>query len=321
MPRALVPAPDHLPDQLRDLALEATAYAKRAISPASKRVYAAAWVDFRDWCAGQGLDALPAAPETIGLYLTDRARSLKVSSLGLRLVAITRAHRLADLVLNTRHPAIRDVLAGIKRVNTIATTRKAPLLPEHLRAIVATLPATATGDRDRAILLLGFAAALRRSEIVALDVDDTAFVAEGLTITLRRRKTDQEGAGTVIGVHAGEAPATCPVGALRAWMAHLGREEGPLFVRVRKGDRVTSDRLTDRSVANLVKAMAARIGLDATTFSGHSLRAGFATTAARAGVEERHIMRQTGHKSERMVRTYIRDGALFRDNASAKVGL
>lgn len=192
---------------------------------------------------------------------------------------------------------------------------------EQLRAAVFATPDTAKGCRDRALLLLGFAAALRRSELVAINVDDISIGDEGLTLTLRRRKTDQEGAGSKIGVVFGANRLRCPVRAVERWMAAAGIDDGPLFRPVSKGGAVGTGGLSDRTVARTVKAAMAAIGADPAEFSGHSLRAGLATSAARAGAEERHIMRQTGHRSVQTVRRYIREGGLFRDNVSAKVGL
>jgi len=309
------------PARLVDLVTQATDYAEQSISAATKRSYATAWRDFETWCADNDLACLPASEMTIGAYLADRAATLAVSSLNTRLTAIKRAHRLKDHALNTTNPAIRDVLAGIKRDKGTVQAQKAPVLVDKLRQAVNALPDTMRGHRDRALLLLGFAAALRRSEVVALDVADLDLVADGLKITLRRRKTDQEGAGTVIGVHYGQHYETCPVSAVASWLEKAGIAEGPVFRPVTKGGKVGTTRLSDKAVSRAVKSAMAAIGADPADYGGHSLRAGLATSAAQNGVEERHIMRQTGHKSVQMVRRYIRDGELFRDNVSGQVGL
>jgi integrase len=258
----------------------------------------------------------------VGLFLADRAATHKVSSLEMRLVAIRQAHRLAGHVLNTQHPAIRDVFAGIKRDKGTAQVAKAPATTDILKDTLSEAAGdTSRNVRDRAVLLLGFAAALRRSELVALDRADLAFDRDGLTVTLRRRKTDQEGAGTEIGVPYGSNPETCPVRAVEAWLALAGVADGPVFRRIYKGGNIAASRLSDRAVALIVKQLAERAGQDPALFSGHSLRAGLATSAAAAGVEERVIAKQTGHKSMPVLRRYIRAGSLFTENAAGRVGL
>lgn len=296
-------------------------YAEESLAPATRRAYATGWADFESWCGEQGLVALPAQETTIGLYLADRAATRSVATLNLRLAAIRVRHRLDNTPVNSTHPAIRDVFAGIKRARGTAPHAKTPLLTEQLRAAVMTLSDTLKGRRDRALLLLGFAAALRRSELVAIDIDDLTFGDDGLVLLLHRRKTDQDGEGTKIGVARGANPLTCPVLAVDRWIQTGEIKTGPLFRRVRKGDIVGTNRLSDKTVARIVKTAATAIGADPSEFGGHSLRAGLATAAARAGAEERHIMRQTGHRSVQTVRRYIREGELFRDNVSGKVGL
>jgi len=309
------------PARLVDLVAQAADYAEASIAPATKRAYATAWADFEAWCADNDLDCLPASEMTVGSYLADRAATLAVSSLNTRLTAIKRAHRLKDHPLNTTNPAIRDVFAGIKREKGTAQAVKAPILVEKLRQAINALPDTMRGDRDKALLLIGFSAALRRSELVALDVADLDFTDEGLKLTLRRRKTDQEGAGTVIGVLPGQHHQTCPISAIASWLERAKITAGPVFRPVTKGGKVGTSRLSDKAVSRAVKSAMAAIGADPADYGGHSLRAGLATSAAQNGVEERHIMRQTGHKSVQMVRRYIRDGELFRDNVSGQVGL
>jgi len=316
-----VPAPTTLPARRADLVALATGYAEQSISPATKRAYVTAWRDFETWCADNDLACLPASEMTIGTYLADRAAKLSISTLNTRLTAIKRAHRLKDHALNTANPAIRDVFAGIKRDKGTVQAQKAPVLVDKLRQAVNALPDTMRGKRDRALLLVGFSAALRRSEVVALDVADLEMTNEGLKLTLRRRKTDQEGAGTVIGVHYGQHYETCPVSAAASWLEAADITAGPVFRPVTKTGTVGTGRLSDKAVSRAVKGAMAAIGADPADYGGHSLRAGLATSAAQNGAEERHIMRQTGHKSVQMVRRYIRDGELFRDNVSGQVGL
>ena len=177
------------------------------------------------------------------------------------------------------------------------------------------------GLRDRALILLGFAGAFRRSELVALDVADLAFNRDGLTVTLRRSKTDQEGQGRKVGIPYGSNPDTCPVRVLQAWLETAGLAEGPVFRSMNRHGPCTTGRLAPADVARVVKKLAERAGLDAARYAGHSLRAGHATSAAIAGASERSIMNQTGHRSVQMVRRYIRDGILFRENSAGKLGL
>ena len=177
------------------------------------------------------------------------------------------------------------------------------------------------GTRDRALLLVGFAGAFRRSEIVALNVEDIAFSTDGATVTLRRSKTDQDGAGRKVGIPYGSNPATCPVRALQAWLAASGITEGPLFRWIRKAGRMQHGRLSGSAVAEIVKRHAGTAGLDTSKYAGHSLRAGLVTAAAIAGSSDRAIMKQSGHRSSAMVQRYIRDASLFRENAAAVVGL
>jgi integrase len=186
--------------------------------------------------------------------------------------------------------------------------------------MVDTLPDSLLGIRDRALLLVGFAGAFRRSELVGLDVADVEFKREGLVVTLERSKTDQEGAGRKIGIPYGSNPATCPVRALQAWLEASATTEGALFRTMNRHGHV-KDRLSGQGVAIVVKRCAEAAGLNPDDYAGHSLRSGLATSAAAAGVSERAIMNQTGHKSVNMVRRYIREGSLFRENAAAGVGL
>ena len=212
-------------------------------------------------------------------------------------------------------------MAGIRRTHGTAQRRVAPMLPGQLRAVSAALPAGLLGLRDRALLLLGFAGALRRSNLAALAVEDLAFTADGLEVTLRRSKTDQEGAGFKVGVPFGSDPATCPVRAVKAWLEAAQLTAGPLFREVTRHGHVEAAALAGGSIARIVKRSAEAAGLNSATFSGHSLRAGLATAAAKAGKSTHAIMRQTGHKSADMVARYVREASLFSDNAAAGIGL
>jgi integrase len=325
LPAPPAPRPD-TPPALLDLAEtadRARGYAHQARARSTRRSYAIAWRDFCRWCADRGLAPLPAAPATVGLYLADRAATHRPATLRLRLVALGQAHRLQGHSLDPRHPAIREVWAGIRRQHGTAPRQATAATSEVLRDALREL-AKRPGLRplrDRALLLVGFAAALRRSELVALDAADLRPVPEGLVLTLRHSKTDPDGAGTEIALPHGQHNLTCPVRALTAWREAAGIASGAVFVSVTKGGRATATRLSDRDVARAVKAAVAAAGYDPASFAGHSLRAGFATSAARAGVPEHAIMQQTRHRSAATLRGYVRRGGLFLDNAASKVGL
>lgn len=287
----------------------------------TRRAYRSDWGHFEAWCAAHGELPLPAAENTLVLYFTDLAASHKTSTLARRVSAISQAHLAAGFESPTRTAVLRNLLAGIRRSKGTAPAVKTPVLTEDLRLMVQAIPESLLGCRDRALLLLGFAGGFRRSELVALDCEDLEPSREGVIVTIRRSKTDQEGQGRRIGIPLGSLP-TCPVRSLEKWMEAAGIASGPLFRPVNRHGRVGSARLSDKAVALVVKRWAEAAGLDKEHYAGHSLRAGLATSAARNGASERAIMRQTGHKSEAMVRKYIREGEVFgADNAASKTGL
>ncbi len=296
-------------------------YARQAKAESTRRAYASDWADFAEWCQGHGRAALPADAETVALYVTALAPVRKVATIQRRLAAISQAHQFAGLESPAGHVVVRTVMAGIRRAKGTAQVGKRPILTEDLRLLVADLPNTATGQRDGALLLLGFAGGFRRSELVALNLADLNFTRDGLVVMLRRSKTDQEQQGREVGIPYGSNPATCPVRAVRAWVDSLGESDGPLFRPINRHGQVLNRRLTDKSVALVVKRRAAAAGIDSGGVAGHSLRAGLATSAAAAGVPERAIMAQTGHRSVTTLRKYIRSGSLFLENAAGRVGL
>jgi integrase len=265
--------------------------------------------------------ALPASADTVALYAAALAETARVSTLTRRMSSIAQAHQLAGFASPTHDARVRTVMAGIRRVKGIAQQGKKPVLTEDLRRMIGQLPDTLQGARDRALLLVGFAGAFRRSELVGLDLEDVEFNREGLVVAVRRSKTDPEGQGRRVGVPYGAHAETCPVRALRQWLDLLDARSGPLFRRIDRHGHIGAGRLSDRAVALIVKRAAEAAGLDAAGLAGHSLRAGLATSAAAAGVSERAIMAQTGHRSLATVRKYIREGSLFLENAAAKVGL
>lgn len=297
-------------------------YLAASVAPATVKAYRSDWAHFSAWCAAHEVAPLPAAPEVVALYLADLAETHTPATLTRRVSAIAGAHRAAGHESPTAEAVVRKALAGIRRQKGTAADAKAPVTVADLQAITRDhLPDGAKCTRDRALLLVGFAGAFRRSELVGIDREHVEFVGEGVVVTLPRSKTDQEGAGRRVAIPYGQHPDTCPVLALATWCETAHIESGPVFRAVDRWGRVSGERLTDRGAALVVKHYMGALGKDARTYSGHSLRAGFATAAARSGAAERDIMRQTGHKSEAMVRRYIRDGNLFRANAAATLGL
>lgn len=296
-------------------------YAAEARSEATRRAYRKQWRAFSQWMASKGVAPLPCPPELVAIYLAERAeKGARVSTLAQFLAALTEAHRMSGHDSPRDAPVVREVWKGIKRRTGTSPRQVAPLLPDDLRALVRSCSKSRAGLRDRALLCVGFAGAFRRSEIVALTLQDVEFVDEGVIISLRRSKTDQEGAGEKVGVPFGSHRDTCPVRSLRAWIDAAKITEGPLFRSVSKHGHI-GGQLDGRDVARLVKRRATAAGLDATRFSGHSLRAGLATAAARAGRTDRAIMRQGRWRSRATVDRYVREATLFDENAAAGIGL
>jgi site-specific recombinase XerD len=315
-----VSVPDALPSSLLEGAGDrARAYVRAARAANTRRAYAADWRNFTAWASTAGLTPLPASPDTIGLYLAAEAGRLRAGTLAHHLVAITAAHRAVGHQLDTRAPAIRDTLTGIKRTHGTHQLAKAPAVVADLKAMIDAQPDTLAGLRNRALLLLGFAGALRRSELVSLDVEDLDFTSDGLVVTLRRSKADQVGQGRQIGVPYGSRLKTCPVRTVEAWLKASRITSGAIFREITRGDRLATAymdklghqrglRLSDKTIALVVKRAAKAAGFDPDRYAGHSLRGGLATSAAAAGASERSIMATTGHRSVQMVRRYIRTG-------------
>ena len=297
------------------------AYLRAARAPNTLKAYRSDWGEFAAWCESSRLVALPASPETLARYLVELAEVARVSTVGRRISSISQAHRVAGAPVPSEDPRLRAVWAGIRRVHGTAVDQASPLTVDLLRRTIDALPLGLAGTRDRALLLVGFAGALRRSELVALEVGDVAPVSEGLILTKRRSKTDQEAAGELLGIPYGSNPSTCPVRAVDAWCQAARISDGALFRPVDRHGRLGSGGLGAAAVNRLVQRAVARAGLPPGRYSAHSLRAGLATSAATAGVSERSIMNQTGHRSLTVARGYIRQGSLFLDNAAAQVGL
>ncbi len=306
-------------EDLAVLAGRAQEFAALARAPATARAYKSDWGHFAGWCERMRLDAIPATPGTVAAYLTAHADILKISTLTRRISSIATAQRLAGYALDTGHPDLRETWRGIRRTRGTAQRRVEALTVPLLRRLIAGSGDRLIDVRDRALLLVGFGAALRRSELCALNSDDVTVSPEGLTLWLARSKSDQEGEGATI-VVGRTGRDTCPAAAYMAWVSAAGITGGRAFRSVDRHDRV-GDSLSTRAVAQIIKTRVAAAGLDATAFAGHSIRSGFATAAAMAGVEERDIMRQTRHKSVAVARRYIHEGERWRRNLSDEVGL
>jgi site-specific recombinase XerD len=307
---------------LQDAAERVQDYAGRSKSAATIKAYASGWRDFLEFCEARGLSALPATDETVAAYLSTMAdRGAKAATIARRLVVISQAHKAADLAPPTSSSLVRRVHAGIRRTIGTAQLGKAPALLADLKRMLDRLPGTRVGLRDRALLLIGFAGAFRRSELVSLDVADVVFSTAGLTVALRVSKTDPEKRGRRLGIPFGSTEATCPVRAVQAWLETARIVDGPVFRPLDRFQLVQPTRLSAERVALIVKRRAKAVGLDPARYAGHSLRAGLATSAAAAGASERVIMSQTGHRSADMIRRYIREGSLFCENAASLAGL
>jgi integrase len=264
---------------------------------------------------------MPAAADTVASYIAECGEHLKPGSIQRRLNSIAEAHKAAGLDSPTHAAIVHNTMKGIRRTLGTAPAQKTAALTGDIRAMVDATDEGLIGARDRALVLLGFAGAFRRSELVGLDCADCAFGKDGLTVTLRRSKTDQDAAGRKIGIPYGANPATCPVRTVQAWLDGATVVDGPLFRSINRHGQIQPGRLAGIDVARVIKKLANRAGLDSAKYAGHSLRAGHATAAAIAGASERSIMKQTGHRSVQMVRRYIRDGSLFRENSAGKLGL
>jgi site-specific recombinase XerD len=315
-PRQADAGPEQAPGalaRLPDSAERVEDYAGRSKSEATIRAYAAGWRDFLAFCEQRGVSALPASDQTVAAYLAELAdRGAKAATIARRLVVIWQAHKAADLPSPTTSSLVSRTHAGIRRTLGTAQQGKAPALVDDLKLMLSTLPSTRVGLRDRALLLLGFAGAFRRAELVSLDVADLEFTRAGLIVTLRKSKTDQEGKSRRLGIPFGSSEQTCPVRSVQAWLEAGRIASGVVFRSLDVFDRVQPERLSDKAVARIIRRRAKAAGLDPARYAGHSLRAGLATSAAAAGASERVIMSQTGHRSTDMVRRYIREGSLFR---------
>ncbi len=278
------------------------------------------WKDFKDWCIEYSLSFLPASPQTIIAYLTDRAPTMKVKTLELRLLAIRNEHRMNRLDCYSNHALIAQTMKGIRNVHGKPPVQKTPILLSDLKEMVMACKDDLKGKRDKALLLLGFAGAFRRQELVNIKLEDLKFTRDGIEITLNKCKTDQQGRGQIVPIPYGSSLCTCPVRAIQDWIESAKLTEGYLFLHFNTSGRAVKTQLSAGSVAILIKTNPYLKGIEK-DFSGHSLRAGFCTTAAMKGVQEHSIMRQSRIACGDTLRKYIRMGTMWQDCAATKVGL
>ena len=288
------------------------------------RAYKSDFEDFGLFCVKNGFRNLPTEPKIVSLYLTYLSnKGIKISTIKRRLVSIGVVHRMKGNYLDTKHPIIIENLRGIKRTKGSIQKGKKPILINNLKKIIDVINQEKAPDlkklRNKALLLIGFSGGFRRNELVSLDLEDVEFVFEGLKITLKKSKTDQFGEGMIKGIPYFENSIYCPGTNLKHWINLSKIKNGPIFVRFTKGTNITNSRLTDQSVALIIKDYLTKAGIDNKNYSGHSLRSGFATSAAEGGAEERSIMAMTGHKSPEMVRRYIKESNIFKNNALNKI--
>ena len=287
------------------------------------RAYKSDFKDFGSFCAKHGLKSLPTEPKIVSLYLTNLSKNFKMSTLKRRLVSIGMVHKLKGHYLDTKHPIIIENLMGIKRVKGSVQQGKKPILINHLKSLINVINEQKIEEikkiRDKALILIGFGGGFRRTELISIDYEDLEFVKEGLKIFIKRSKTDQFGEGMNKGLPYFTNEQYCPVIHLKKWLDISEIKSGPIFRRFTKGSNLTKDRLTDQTVVLIIKNYLNLAGIDNTNFSGHSLRSGFATVAAESGADERSIMAMTGHKTTQMVRRYIKEANIFKNNALNKI--
>ena len=288
------------------------------------RAYKSDFKDFAAFCAKHSFKALPTEPKIVALYLTYLSgRDAKMSTLRRRLVSIGVIHKLKGHYLDTKHPIIIENLMGIKRTKGSIQRGKKPILINHLKAIINIINEEKIEEikkiRDKTIILVGFGGGFRRTELISIDHEDLDFVTEGVKITIKRSKTDQLGEGMTKGLPYFANETYCPVSHLKKWIEISNIKDGAIFRRFVKGSSLTSSRLTDQSVVLLIKRYLELAGIENKNYSGHSLRSGFATVSAESGADERSIMAMTGHKTTQMVRRYIKEANLFKNNALNKI--
>ena len=288
------------------------------------RAYRSDFKDFGAFCVKNGFKYLPTEPKIVSLYLTHLSiKDAKMSTLRRRLVSIGMIHKLKGHYLDTKHPVIIENLMGISRKKGNYQRGKKPILINQLKEIVNVIDKEKTEEikkiRDKTIILIGFAGGFRRTELVSIDYEDLEFVPEGVKIIIRRSKTDQFGEGMIKGLPYFSNPIYCPVLHLKKWLEISNIKSEAIFRKFNKGFSLSDNRLTDQTVALLLKSYLSSAGIESKNYSGHSLRSGFATVSAESGADERSIMAMTGHKTTQMVRRYIKEANLFKNNALNKI--
>ena len=296
---------------------------KNSKSDNTLRAYKSDFKDFSIFCSKHGFNSLPTEPKIVSLYLTHLSKKSKISTLRRRLVSISMVHKLKGHYLDSKHPIIIENLMGIRRINGSIQKGKKPLLINNLKLIINVINDQNCKDiiklRDKTIILVGFGGGFRRSELISIDYEDIEHVSEGVKFTIKKSKTDQFGEGMIKGLPYFNNEIYCPVVNLKKWLEISKIKSGPIFRRFSKGSVLSNKRLTDQSIALIIKKYLELAGIDNSNFSGHSLRSGFATVAAESGADERSIMAMTGHKTNQMVRRYIKEANLFKNNALNKV--
>ncbi len=296
---------------IKTLELETLKNLKNSKAANTLRAYQADFKDFSRFCAKNGLNFIPTEPKILSLYLTHLSVTSKFSTLKRRIASISVIHKMKGHYLDTKHPIIMENLLGIKRVKGSNQKAKKPILINDLKLIINAIDQTNQTEkkkiRDKAIILIGFSGGFRRSELVNLIYDDVEFVNEGVKIFIKRSKTDQSGEGMTKAIPYFDNQSFCPVISLKNWINILEIKSGKIFD------------ISDKSIALIIKKYASLSGLDPNKYSGHSLRSGFATSTAESGAEERNIMAMTGHKTSQMVRRYIQEANLFKNNALNKI--
>ena len=302
---------NELVTDIKSLELETINNLKNSKAANTLRAYKADFSDFTSFCIKNGLSSMPTEPKVLSLYLTKLSKTAKFSTLKRRIASISVIHKIKGHYLDTKHPIIMENLHGIKRVMGTHQRSKKPLLINDLKLIIKAIDENQKNDlkrlRDRALILIGFSGGFRRSELVNLDYEDIEFVEEGIKIFIKRSKTDQSGEGNLKAIPYFQNQDYCPVLTLKKWIDKSKNKSGKIF------------KISDKLVAITIKKYALLAGLEATKYGGHSLRSGFATSAAEAGAEERNIMAMTGHKTTQMVRRYIKEANIFKNNALNKV--
>ncbi len=305
------PKVNNLTKNLKKLEDETLKNLKNSKSQNTLRAYASDFRHFKNFCIDNNVKYLPSDPRIISLYLTKLAKTSKFSTLKRRIASISVIHKMKGHYLDTKHPIIIENLLGIKRVNGSNQKAKKPILINDLKLIINVIDETKQVNkrkiRDKAIILVGFSGGFRRSELVNIEYEDIEFVNEGVKIVIKRSKTDQSGEGMTKAIPYFDNKSFCPVISLKNWIDNSEAKSGKIFD------------ISDKSVALIIKKYASLSGLDPNKYGGHSLRSGFATSTAESGAEERNIMAMTGHKTTQMVRRYIQEANLFKNNALNKI--